>query len=344
MRLLEYAQLTRPTKPKLHPKQRIYRNTETSNRLQGSRARPFTRSLAAAHRAQECAPPEPQATLSAPVATTPPKPDSHRGSLRSDTPLETLENASPVVDEAQDIRDKLAEQRRAALSDLGKLPTVGDSALDELYRDIVSERRIDAFLAKSTLYDLERQVWVDIPSGTEDKTNLTPVSTREIVDARNTKFWHLDDRTQSSNPCMAIKAAGPSFSLPHGGNGVGFDNAASVFDVKRDADVCEDDADQLAVYNRQLFFHQLNRVFSRSLLFTETRVRLVHCDRSGGYKTAWLNVHDHPRTFIRLILGLSSPRESALGLDTSVQWTIKNGAKVAGNRYARRLRKKVSTS
>ncbi|KAF6760777.1 hypothetical protein DFP72DRAFT_881448 [Ephemerocybe angulata] len=286
------------------------------------------------------------ATLSAPVATTPPKPDSHRGSLRSDTPLETLENASPVVDEAQDIRDKLAEQRRAALSDLGKLPTVGDSALDELYRDIVSERRIDAFLAKSTLYDLERQVWVDIPSGTEDKTNLTPVfvrvikaiidelghskSTREIVDARNTKFWHLDDRTQSSNPCMAIKAAGPSFSLPHGGNGVGFDNAASVFDVKRDADVCEDDADQLAVYNRQLFFHQLNRVFSRSLLFTETRVRLVHCDRSGGYKTAWLNVHDHPRTFIRLILGLSSPRESALGLDTSVQWTIKNGAKVAG--------------
>ncbi|KAF5340965.1 hypothetical protein D9611_006032 [Ephemerocybe angulata] len=286
------------------------------------------------------------AGMRAPVATTPLKPESYRGSVSSDAPLETPENASPAVDEAQDIGDKLAEQRRAALNDLGELPTVDNSALDELYKDIVSERRIDAFLAKSTLYDLERQIWVDIPSATENKSNLTSLlvaviktivnelghskSTREIVDARNTEFPHLDDCTQFSKPDIAIKAAGPSFSLPHGDHAVGFSNAASVFDVKRDADVCEDDADQLAVYNRQLFFHQLNRVFSRSLLFTETRVRLVHCDRSGGYKTAWLNIHDHPRTFIRLILGLSSPRESALGLDTTVQWTIKNGAKVAG--------------
>ncbi|KAF6760793.1 hypothetical protein DFP72DRAFT_881490 [Ephemerocybe angulata] len=277
------------------------------------------------------------AGMRAPVATTPLKPESYRGSVSSDAPLETPENASPAVDEAQDIGDKLAEQRRAALNDLGELPTVDNSALDELYKDIVSERRIDAFLAKSTLYDLERQIWVDIPSATENKSNLTSLlvaviktivnelghskSTREIVDARNTEFPHLDDCTQFSKPDIAIKAAGPSLSLPHGDHAVGFSNAASVFDVKRDADVCEDDADQLAVYNRQLFFHQLNRVFSRSLLFTETR---------WGVQTAWLNIHDHPRTFIRLILGLSSPRDSALGLDTSVQWTIKNGAKVAG--------------
>ncbi|KAF6760837.1 hypothetical protein DFP72DRAFT_804846, partial [Ephemerocybe angulata] len=72
------------------------------------------------------------------------------------------------------------------------------------------------------------------------------------------------------------------------------------------------------------------RLFSRSLLLTETRVRLVHCDRSGGYKTTWLNIHDDPHTFICLVLGLSSPRESVLGLDTSVRWTLKNGVRISG--------------
>lgn len=34
--------------------------------------------------------------------------------------------------------------------------------------------------------------------------------------------------------------------------------------------------------------------------------------------------------FIRLVLGLSSPDEAVLGLDTAVQWTIRDGRKVAG--------------
>ncbi|KAF6760828.1 kinase-like domain-containing protein, partial [Ephemerocybe angulata] len=81
---------------------------------------------------------------------------------------------------------------------------------------------------------------------------------------------------------------------------------------------------------RQIFFRQLNRLFCRSLLITETQVRLLHCDRSGAYKTTALNINDNPHTFVRLILGLSSTQEAILGIDISVQWTIKDGVKVAG--------------
>ncbi|KAF6760834.1 hypothetical protein DFP72DRAFT_959503 [Ephemerocybe angulata] len=344
MRDSQSQRTTRRAKSKPQPRKRAYGNSGSTNHLQEPRKRPFTRSLAAANRAQQCAPPEPEPVPHIPAPTSFDKPESQ--SVISESAPQTPMDASPPIEEAQDIKNKLGEQRRAALYDLHKLHTVDSFDLKDLYKDTVSERRIDAFLAKSTLYDLERQVWVDIPKKTEDSANLTSLylgviktiidelghskGTREVVDARDTEFPHLDDRTQSSKPSIAIKATGPSFSLPDGGRVIGFSNVASVFDVKRDVEVCEDDVDQLAVYNRQLFFHQLNRVFSRALLFTETRVRLVHCDRSGGYKTTWLNIHNDPRTFIRLVLGLSSPRESALGLDTSVQWTVRNGVKVAG--------------
>jgi hypothetical protein len=43
-----------------------------------------------------------------------------------------------------------------------------------------------------------------------------------------------------------------------------------------------------------------------------------------------LNFHDNPHTFVRLVLGLSSPDESDIGLDDSIQWTTLNGRKVSG--------------
>ncbi|KAF6760808.1 hypothetical protein DFP72DRAFT_1003437 [Ephemerocybe angulata] len=79
-----------------------------------------------------------------------------------------------------------------------------------------------------------------------------------------------------------------------------------------------------------MFCKQGNRLFCRSILMTETHARLLHCDRSGAYKTRPLNIHDDPNTFVRLILGLSSPTEAILGFDTSVQWTVKNGRRVSG--------------
>ncbi|KAF6760847.1 hypothetical protein DFP72DRAFT_959514 [Ephemerocybe angulata] len=302
-----------------------------------SRQRPFTRSLAAAARAQQGPPPTPPK----PVSPIPLKPESSTTSTSSDTWSSPAPSRGFSIDE--ETEDELYPQRQAALSDLHELPTVDGACLRELYRDVASDRRINAFLSKTSLYDSEKRLWVDIlQAGSNLKTALIKIvktiieelghskGVRDVMDTSNIELPHIDDPTQTSKPDIAIQASGPSFSAPRGTGTIGFSNTASVFDVRCDAAVRDCHIDQLAVYNRQIFFHQLNRIFSRSLLITETRVRLVHCDRSGGYKTDWLNIHENPATLIRLILGLSSPREAVLGLDTSVQWTVRNGVKVSG--------------
>ncbi|KAF6760805.1 hypothetical protein DFP72DRAFT_792403, partial [Ephemerocybe angulata] len=83
---------------------------------------------------------------------------------------------------------------------------------------------------------------------------------------------------------------------------------------------------------RQIFSHQPNRNFVRSLIVTESHVRLVHVDRGGTYLTPPINIHDDPHTFIRLVLGISSTSEDVLGIDTSVQWSVdpKTGRKSSG--------------
>ncbi|KAF6760758.1 hypothetical protein DFP72DRAFT_804790, partial [Ephemerocybe angulata] len=72
--------------------------------------------------------------------------------------------------------------------------------------------------------------------------------------------------------------------------------------------------------------------FVRSLIVTESHVRLVHVDRGGTYLTPPINIHDNPHTFIRLVLGISSTSEDVLGIDTSVQWSVdpETGRKSSG--------------
>ncbi|KAF6765548.1 hypothetical protein DFP72DRAFT_748093, partial [Ephemerocybe angulata] len=73
------------------------------------------------------------------------------------------------------------------------------------------------------------------------------------------------------------------------------------------------------------------RIFCRSLIITETQVRLLHYDRSGAFITEFINFHRDPHTFVRLVLGLSSLDEEKAGLDTSVKWTVDgSGRKCAG--------------
>jgi hypothetical protein len=86
----------------------------------------------------------------------------------------------------------------------------------------------------------------------------------------------------------------------------------------------------MGIYARQIFIQQPNRKFVRTLIITEHNVRLIHFDRSGAKYTPFLNIHQDPYTFVRLILGLSSHKDEVLGLDTNIQWTIKKGKKVAG--------------
>ena len=63
---------------------------------------------------------------------------------------------------------------------------------------------------------------------------------------------------------------------------------------------------------------------------TGRRLRLFHFDRSGAQYTPPMDIDKDPKIFVRLIIGLSSPTESNLGLDSSIQWKIENGRKVGG--------------
>jgi hypothetical protein len=81
---------------------------------------------------------------------------------------------------------------------------------------------------------------------------------------------------------------------------------------------------------RQIFVHQPNRRFVRVLVLSGHQLRLFHFDRSGAQYTPSLDIHDDPHTFVRLILGLSSPNEADIGLDTSIRWLILNGRKAGG--------------
>lgn len=95
---------------------------------------------------------------------------------------------------------------------------------------------------------------------------------------------------------------------------------------------CDLDLADYHLFKRQIFLSQPNRSYSRSISISENHVRLVHYDRSGGYCTPLINIHEDPQTFVRLVLGLASTNESILGLDTRFQWTthVISGRKVAG--------------
>lgn len=84
-------------------------------------------------------------------------------------------------------------------------------------------------------------------------------------------------------------------------------------------------------HSRQIFFQQPNRRFVRSLLLSEEFCQLFHFDRSGAQYTPPFSIHEDVKTFIRVVLGLSSYDEAELGLDTGVQWTIEGGRKVGGS-------------
>jgi hypothetical protein len=79
-----------------------------------------------------------------------------------------------------------------------------------------------------------------------------------------------------------------------------------------------------------MFIHQPNRRFVRALLLTENNVHLYHFDRSGGFYTSKINIHNDARTFVRLVVGLNSLDESSIGFDDSIKWTIQDGRKLGG--------------
>ncbi|KAJ2914089.1 hypothetical protein MD484_g6304, partial [Candolleomyces efflorescens] len=227
-----------------------------------------------------------------------------------------------------------------------------------IYHELADESVIGAFLKKTRCYSLTQRRWklprsftklldgdchtpfFDIISSIIKHfwTDAVAQGTRQVVDTHATDIWHskTDGLAHKSRPSFVIKAEGPSFQLPkmlREGKVVklGFCNIASCIEVQVDS--TESTSEQLirmAVYARQLFIHQPNRIFVRVLLLNGPSLRLFHFDRSGVQYTPFLDIHSDPHTFIRLVLGLSSPDETDIGLDTSIQWQRLCGRKISG--------------
>ncbi|KAF6760703.1 hypothetical protein DFP72DRAFT_1003338, partial [Ephemerocybe angulata] len=234
-----------------------------------------------------------------------------------------------------------------------EVTVVSEEWTRSLYANIVTETALDAYLASATSgYQEDQKRWTRLTTRpTEESELYGPVAgiisdvvshlgepcregvTRQVVNSHTSTF--KQPKYKDICPDLCIKATGPSFERGSSDyiEGVGYSNVASLIDVHLDGHFDDlDQAIQMGFYSRQIYLRQPNRNFVRSLVVTENSVRMLHYDRSGFYLTPFINIHHNPRTFIRLILGLSSPNETTLGFDTSIQWELDpaTGAKVAG--------------
>ncbi|RXW17052.1 hypothetical protein EST38_g8801 [Candolleomyces aberdarensis] len=237
------------------------------------------------------------------------------------------------------------------VQDLGhNVPETNALWATSLYLDLATDAAIEKFLKESGEY--HGGMWRRVPESPKHKSELSgPLcdlvnsiirhfrvseanALREAINTHTTPFKReaVDAAYFSTLPDVAVKASGPSFSLPKGAS-LGFPNVSACFIVKLNAEPANvlDDLAQTAGFAKQMFVYQPNRLFFRSLVLTEHQARLFHFDRSGAQYTPPFNIHDKPHMFIRLILGLCATKEGILGLDDSIQWsTGPDGRKASG--------------
>ncbi|KAJ2912848.1 hypothetical protein MD484_g7567, partial [Candolleomyces efflorescens] len=262
----------------------------------------------------------------------------------------------PVTDENLLGSDKA----KLVMPDLTGAIALEDSTFARaVYQRLASEASIDAFLKKSRSYSLKERRW-KLPQNSTRLFNgdfYTRVrnivssimnhfwkdamtqGTRQVVDTHTTDLQHSrsDPESHKSRPSLVIKAAGSSFQTPLPKTGetvtaVGFSNAASCIEIRCEGDdfPVEEQLVRATIYARQIFIHQPNRRYVRILVLSGHHLRVFHFDRSGVQYTPPLDIHEEPHTFVRLILGLSSPNESDIGLDATIFWLIRNGRKIVG--------------
>ncbi|RXW21340.1 hypothetical protein EST38_g4517 [Candolleomyces aberdarensis] len=258
-------------------------------------------------------------------------------------------------------KDEMIHQQLAMLDAQlkGNVSLAEEQFTNSLYHELVSDERVEAFLASCDLYDSKTERWLNIPKAEEisEKSDLyKPVleiidniikglsdgadRTRQIKETHDVRLLHLEESEMDhySSPSLAIRARGPSFELPRltkngSSTSIGFSNVTACFDVVRSEDA-HDGLSQLgqqAVYARQIFIQQPNRTFVRSLVITEHYFHFYHFDRAGAQFVSYIDYHSSPDAFVRIVIGLSSDDEEVLGLDTSVQWIIEDGRKTGGS-------------
>ncbi|KAJ2914988.1 hypothetical protein MD484_g5418, partial [Candolleomyces efflorescens] len=274
--------------------------------------------------------------------------------------MQTRSSSKRSIDTPASPNRRIEDQKRLVLPELGPVIELENHFFARsLYRNLASTSAIDSFLRTSRLYSIPERRW-KLPQNYSkllDTNCYTPFlniissivrrfwgdvarqRSREIIDTHATNLQHspVDPPAHVSGPALVIKAKGSSFQLPRTRKGespskLGFSNITTCVEIHIDdtARPVSEQLAQAAIYARQIFIEQPNRRFVRVLDITGHHLRLFHFDRSGALYTPPLDFHDDPRTFVRLIVGLSSPNEADIGLDTSIRWKIDNERKVRG--------------
>ncbi|KAJ2922221.1 hypothetical protein H1R20_g14874, partial [Candolleomyces eurysporus] len=258
----------------------------------------------------------------------------------------------------------LEVQKERVVEDLGNEFTCKYDFQRSLYSSLVTKQCIDEFIQSSDLYSKKGMNWVTINPFALDHpvtdaselvervyTTIAAImeqlgdcdGSRKLVKAGNSKLRHeekyLPQGAGYSSPSLVIEAHGASFELPEhskddrSASTVGFTNVTTCIEVVLEDEYdAEEELEKHTVYARQMFIQQPNRQFARTFSITEERIHFFHSDRSGIHHGYIANYHHTPEPFIRLVIGLCSLDEEALGLDSSVQWTLDDtGRKASGS-------------
>ncbi|RXW16529.1 hypothetical protein EST38_g9326 [Candolleomyces aberdarensis] len=222
-----------------------------------------------------------------------------------------------------------------------------------LYERMATDERIEEFLRACPLYDYTQynREWTGIkprgPHGWDPKPETVEMMAtiiacvmealgdhcgrRYVMKTQDVKLFHEEKYTAEvnySSPSLVIVGEGPSFERPQEGfRGIGFSNVTTCIDVitnpRRHFIEDKEFLERHAIYARQIFIQQPNRRFVRTFVIGNYSIQFFHFDRSGIHRGHIGDLHkNNVKTFVRLILGLSSLDEEDLGLDSSIQWQL----------------------
>ncbi|KAJ3522680.1 hypothetical protein NMY22_g11782 [Coprinellus aureogranulatus] len=134
-----------------------------------------------------------------------------------------------------------------------------------------------------------------------------------------------------SSPNLVVSATGPSFEGLEG-QITDYGSIATCLELRpeqeREKLAPMDVVCHLGLHAKHVQSSPLR--FLRTLFLTEKHATLIHFDRSGAQYTSFVNVHNDPHTFVRLVLTISSFDERELGFDTSIRWRVEDGVKKSG--------------
>ncbi|TFK54590.1 hypothetical protein OE88DRAFT_1652978 [Heliocybe sulcata] len=204
--------------------------------------------------------------------------------------------------------------------------------------DMPSDDNVDAFLVSYDGYVDGR--WKDVPKDAtvEDETLYEPIRrhinailreygriTRSAVATHATTMGHMNNMYETklkTKPDISLMGYGSSVSGVEGiPSPPEYTHCIAPIEVKREkTKSLVNDRIQLAVYARECIIQQPSRNLVYSTVLTEKNIRLHQYDRCGGMFSCETDIHANARTFVKIVLALSTVHEKLLGFETRIYW------------------------